>query len=94
MAGRRPAHGRGANLKERKEAEAARSAADQTGAAPQGRQTNILLNYTIGISFDQFAKIAKKEEGIFTIPEKKKNFRKWSEHNIYTEKKKWYSNDV
>ena len=60
-------------------------------AAAQRRHNYILLNYTIGIYSHQFAKIDKKYQGIFTIPEKKKNFRKWRKHNIYTRKKKWYS---
>ena len=57
---------------------------------PQGRRRNCFPHYTTPPIPHQFAKIAKKPQENFTIPEKKKNFRKWCEHNIYRGEKTWY----
>lgn len=59
-----------------------------------GRSTLLTRSKSTGFRLpapNQFAKIAKNADTNFTNPEKKKNFRKWCEHNIYRGEKKWYS---
>ena len=55
---------------------------------PAARRAVDPSHYTLGNQNLPFAKIAKKERQIFTLPEKKKIFRKWRKHSVYTAEKK------